>query len=300
MYAVKCFDKARISRSAHSLKQVEKEINALRLCNHPNVVQFHEVLEVDDTVYLVMEYVPHGELFDYILKRGRLSEPEAVYLAKQIVSAVAYMHHAGIVHRDLKPENVLIDDGNRIKIVDFGLSSFYLDKDYTGAESVPMSGKLGVGDPKSQKTIHSSDKYVMLQTQCGSPHYAAPEVLLGQPYYGPAADIWSLGVLLFAMVCGSLPFTAPSIQQLIQKIISGIYRFPQHLSQNIRNLIVNLLRNAPGQRLTIDEVLNHPWFTETPEWTPTVAETNNSSNPKISVEEDRLDADSEIFLQLRT
>lgn len=118
VYAVKCFDKARISKSAHSLRQVEKEINALRLCNHPNIVRFHEVLEVEDTVYLVLEYVPHGELFDYIKRKKLLSEPEAVFLARQISSALLYCHVNGIVHRDVKPENVLIDQWGGVKLVD--------------------------------------------------------------------------------------------------------------------------------------------------------------------------------------
>lgn len=140
VYALKCFDKERISKSAHSLKQVEKEINALRLCNHPNVVQFHEVLEVEDTVYMVMEYIPHGELFDYIKKRGRLPEPEAAYLARQIVDALSYCHRNGIVHRDIKPENILIDEYNNAKLVDFGLATFYVPHDEASGEAAKGKG----------------------------------------------------------------------------------------------------------------------------------------------------------------
>jgi len=262
VWAMKCFDKERISKSAHSLKQVEKEINALRLCNHPNVVQFHEVLEVENTVYLIMEYVPHGELFDYIKSRGRLSEPEAVYLAKQVVSALDYCHRCGIVHRDIKPENVLIDDLNNIKIVDFGLATFYLSSDYSGAESAPL--------PSPEEIDHKpeADNFKQLQTQCGSPHYAAPEVLLGLGYHGPSADIWSLGVMLYAMVTGSLPFTARTIPQLVQKIVSGVYRFAPFMSRNAKHLIGSMLRVNPRDRITMREILEHPWFSETEAWIP--------------------------------
>ena len=262
IWAMKCFDKERISKSAHSLKQVEKEINALRLCNHPNVVHFHEVLEVENTVYLIMEFVPHGELFDYIKSRGRLPEPEAVYLAKQVVSALDYCHRCGIVHRDIKPENVLIDSQNNIKIVDFGLATFYLSSDYTGAESAPLPS------PEEMDSKPAMENFKQLQTQCGSPHYAAPEVLLGLGYHGPSADIWSLGVMLYAMVTGSLPFTARTIPQLVQKIVSGVYRFAPFMSRNAKHLIGSMLRVNPRDRITMAEIIAHPWFSETEAWVP--------------------------------
>ncbi len=268
VYALKCFDKERISKSAHSLKQVEKEINALRLCNHPNVVQFHEVLEVEDTVYLVMELIPHGELFDYIKKRGRLTEPEAAYLAKQIVGALDYCHRNGIVHRDLKPENILIDENNNAKLVDFGLATFYVPHDESSGEAVH-----GESDEA---------KMTLLQTQCGSPHYAAPEVLLGLGYYGPSADVWSLGVLFFAMITGSLPFTARAVPQLVQKIVSGVYKFAPNMSRNARSLVSSMLKVNPKDRLTVKEIMEHPWFTETPAWTPPNAPATSSSSSSSS------------------
>lgn len=238
-----------------------------------------------------MEYVPHGELFDYIIKLGRIPEPEAAYLAKQIISAIAHMHSRGIVHRDIKPENILVDECMQIKIADFGLSSFYIEPEYINqmliqrqkSNAAALSSSSSTTTTKISTTNSASDnsedvsidtnniiqdddinKYkeysVMLYTQCGSPHYAAPEILLGQPYYGPTADIWSFGILLYAMTCGSLPFTANNIQQLIYRIVSGIYCLPSYLSDDIKHLLSNLLCNIPTDRYNIKEIMNHPWF----------------------------------------
>lgn len=262
VFAMKCFDKERISRNSHTLKQVEKEINALRLCSHPSIAKFHEVLEVENSVYLIMEFVPHGELFEYIKAKGRLSEPEAVYMGKQIISALDYCHRAGIAHRDVKPENVLIDERHNIKLVDFGLCSFY-------RESNPIDPAQTLNSPDMASTDGSNQpQNAILNTQCGSPHYAAPEVLLGLGYDGPAADIWSFGVLLYAMVTGSLPFTARLIPQLVQKIVAGVYRMPSFLSPLCKHLLSGILRVNPRDRMTIEEIINHPWWTKTERWVP--------------------------------
>lgn len=259
---MKCFDKERIGRNSHTLKQVEKEINALRLCSHPSIAKFHEVLEVENSVYLIMQYVPHGELFEYIKSKGRLSEPEAVYMGKQIISALDYCHRAGIAHRDVKPENVLIDERHNIKLVDFGLCSFYRE-----VNPIADPGALGNPDINSNDGTNQPQNSI-LNTQCGSPHYAAPEVLLGLGYDGPAADIWSFGVLLYAMVTGSLPFTARHIPQLVQKIVAGVYRMPSFLSPLCKHLLSGILRVNPRDRMTIDEIINHPWWTKTERWVP--------------------------------
>lgn len=266
VFAMKCFDKERISKSAHSLRQVEKEINALRLCHHPNIARFHEVLEVENSVYLVMEFVPHGELFDYIKHKGRLSEPEAAHMARQLLLALSYCHHMGVAHRDVKPENILIDESGNIKLVDFGLCSFYSSADSVGGDN--MDAHL---DPDAEPSRNArDDPGSLLHTQCGSPHYAAPEVLLGVGYHGPSADIWSFGVLLYAMVTGSLPFTARVIPQLVQKIVAGVYRMPAYLSPLLKHLISGILRVNPKDRLSIDDLLNHPWFSKTETWVPEV------------------------------
>jgi serine/threonine protein kinase len=163
--AIKIFDKQSLSKSKHQLLQVEKEINALRTCRHNNIVQYYEVLETETNIYLVMEYLQCGELYDYILSQGHLSEPEAAKLFIQICSALQYCHERGIVHRDLKPENILLTKAESIvKLVDFGLAN-YIDN---------------IADPMAKT----------LRTQCGSPHYASPEILTGHKYSGIQADVW--------------------------------------------------------------------------------------------------------------
>jgi len=219
---------------AHQLAQIEKELNALRVCNHPNIVQFYDVLETESRVYLVMEHLAAGELYDHILQQGRLSEQEAARLFGQVVGAIQHCHQRGIVHRDLKPENILLTGSGDLKLVDFGLANYF--------------------DVRADFATKS------LRTQCGSPHYAAPEILTGQKYSGPLADVWSLGVLLYAMVCGSLPFNARSIPALIKKIVEGRFKLPKFLSPGAQHLIQSILQIAPENRPAIQTILDHPWM----------------------------------------
>ena len=155
---------------------------------------------------MVMEYVPNGELFDYIVSRGRLPPDDARRFFQQVISGVEYLHFKRVVHRDLKPENLLLDNDNNIKIADFGLSNVTVDGDF-------------------------------LKTSCGSPNYAAPEVISGNLYAGPEVDVWSCGVILYALLCVTLPFEDESIPSLFRKIKSGMYSLPSHLSQLSRDLI---------------------------------------------------------------
>lgn len=157
------------------VERVSREIKILKLARHPNIVQLYEIIETPRQLYLITEYVPGGELFDYIVANRRLKEEEACKFFQQIISGIEYLHELGIVHRDMKPENLLLDHAGQIKLVDFGLSNTY-----TGDET--------------------------LRTACGSPCYAAPEMISGEPYHGSKVDVWSCGVILFAMVCGYLPF----------------------------------------------------------------------------------------------
>jgi len=252
-FAVKVFDK-KAHRTEPQLKQVEREINALRLLDHPNIAQFFEVLETGSKVFLVMEYVSGGELYEYIHKTGKLPERDAARLFYQICSAVQHCHNKNIAHRDLKPENILLSEpnpsmassqdglqGRRAKIVDFGLTNF--------------TGKDKYGEPMTQETRDS-----FLKTQCGSPHYAAPEVLQGRDYKGRCVDIWSLGIILYAMMCARLPFHAGTVPQLMRKIVDGHYQIPDHLSPGAKDLILKMLRNKPEQRLTISQVMEHQWI----------------------------------------
>ena len=210
-------------------EKVQREINILHLCTHPHIIRLYEVIDTPTDIFLVNEYVSGGELFDYIVSKGRLSADEARNFFHQIVSGVEYCHFQKIVHRDLKPENLLLDANLNIKIADFGLSNLMRDGDF-------------------------------LRTSCGSPNYAAPEVISGHLYAGPEVDVWSCGVILYALLCGSLPFDDESIPNLFKKIKSGMYSLPSHLSQLARNLIPRMLEVDPMKRITIPEIRQHPWF----------------------------------------
>ena len=210
-------------------EKVQREINILHLCTHPHIIRLYEVIDTPTDIFLVNEYVSGGELFDYIVSKGRLAADEARNFFHQIISGVEYCHFQKIVHRDLKPENLLLDSNLNIKIADFGLSNLMRDGDF-------------------------------LRTSCGSPNYAAPEVISGHLYAGPEVDVWSCGVILYALLCGSLPFDDESIPNLFKKIKSGMYSLPSHLSQLARNLIPRMLEVDPMKRITIPEIRLHPWF----------------------------------------
>lgn len=175
--AIKVLEKEKII-DVHDVERVAREIHILKIVRHPAIVQLYEIIETSKELYLIMEYARGGELFEYIVSRKRVREKDACKFLHQILSGVDYLHKLGICHRDLKPENLLMDDHNNIKIVDFGLSNTY----------------------KPGET---------LQTACGSPCYAAPEMVAGKKYDGLAADMWSCGVIIYAMVCGFLPFEDP-------------------------------------------------------------------------------------------
>jgi len=226
--AVKILNKAKIKQLGMDEK-VQREINILHLCTHPHIIRLYEVVDTPTDIFLVNEYVSGGELFDYIVSKGRLSADEARNFFHQIISGVEYCHFQKIVHRDLKPENLLLDANLNIKIADFGLSNLMRDGDF-------------------------------LRTSCGSPNYAAPEVISGHLYAGPEVDVWSCGVILYALLCGSLPFDDESIPNLFKKIKSGMYSLPTHLSQLARNLIPRMLEVDPMKRITIPEIRLHPWF----------------------------------------
>jgi 5'-AMP-activated protein kinase catalytic alpha subunit len=226
--AVKILNKAKIKQLGMEEK-VHREINILHLCTHPHIIRLYEVVDTPTDIFLVNEYVSGGELFDYIVSKGRLSADEARSFFHQIISGVEYCHFQKIVHRDLKPENLLLDANLNIKIADFGLSNLMRDGDF-------------------------------LRTSCGSPNYAAPEVISGHLYAGPEVDVWSCGVILYALLCGSLPFDDESIPNLFKKIKSGMYALPTHLSQLAKNLIPRMLEVDPMKRITIPEIRLHPWF----------------------------------------
>ena len=229
--AVKILEKDKIVDD-DARQRLVNEIAILQRVQHNNLVQLLEVIDEGDRIYLVTEYVGGGELFAYIVQKGRLEESEASRLFAQMVAAVDSIHRQLVIHRDLKPENVLLDANGDIKVIDFGLGTL----------------------------LNYSDE--VLTVACGSPHYAAPEMLLGGGYLGQRADMWSLGVCLYAMVCGCLPFDEPEMEVLYDRIIAGEYDFSPapNLSHAAKDMITGLLRSPPEERMTAREVLSHKWM----------------------------------------
>ncbi|XP_022246120.1 maternal embryonic leucine zipper kinase-like, partial [Limulus polyphemus] len=228
--AIKIMDKRLLGED---LPRVKLEIEALKELSHQHICKLYQKIEIENKIFLILEYCPGGELFDYIVERDRLEEKEARVFFRQIVSAVAYIHNKGYAHRDLKPENLLLDDEQNLKLIDFGLCA----------------------RPKGGMETH-------LETCCGSPAYAAPELISGQEYLGNEADIWSLGVLLFALLCGYLPFDDDNVSTLYKKIQNGEYECPFWLSQKSKQLLHRLLQVNPKHRITVTELLTDPWLME--------------------------------------
>nr|KAJ0207850.1 hypothetical protein LSAT_V11C500236580 [Lactuca sativa] len=290
--AVKILNRRKL-KNPEMEEKVRREIKICRLFVHPHIIRLYEVIETPLDIYVVMEYVKSGELFDYIVEKGRLHENEARKIFQQIISGVEYCHRNMVVHRDLKPENILLDSRGNVKVADFGLSNIMRDGHF-------------------------------LKTSCGSPNYAAPEVVIkfasrvwlakemewngvsndtlespipvpwdpqtkthpkflilikniycynrilklvpfmqvvsGKLYAGSEVDVWSCGVILYALLCGTLPFDDENIPNLFKKIKSGIYTLPSHLSAGARDLIPRMLVVDPVKRITIAELRQHPWF----------------------------------------
>lgn len=203
----------------------------MKLLNHPHIVKLYEVIDTPDELYLIMEYVKGGEIFDYLVAHGKMKEDVAKKHFIQIVAAVDHCHKLKIIHRDLKAENILLDDKMNVKVADFGFSTQFRD------------------DSK-------------LNTWCGSPPYACPELYIGQEYVGPEVDIWSLGVILFVLVCGSLPFDGSSLPKLRAKILSGKFKVPYHMSRECESLIRKMIVVEPTQRISLSALKEDPWLNE--------------------------------------
>uniref|UniRef100_A0A914WZX7 non-specific serine/threonine protein kinase n=1 Tax=Plectus sambesii TaxID=2011161 RepID=A0A914WZX7_9BILA len=216
-------------KSLDVVGKIRREIQNLSLFRHPHIIRLYQVISTPTDIFMIMEYVCGGELFDYIVKHGRLKTPEARRFFQQIISGVDYCHRHMVVHRDLKPENLLLDEKNNVKIADFGLSNIMTDGDF-------------------------------LRTSCGSPNYAAPEVISGKLYAGPEVDVWSCGVILYALLCGTLPFDDEHVPTLFRKIKSGIFPIPDYLEKPVVNLLLHMLQVDPMKRATIKEVIQHEWF----------------------------------------
>ncbi|CAH1794040.1 unnamed protein product, partial [Owenia fusiformis] len=226
--AIKIMDKKSLG---DDLPRVKVEIDAMKEMNHQHICRLYQVVETDDKFFMVLEYCPGGELFDYIVAKDKLSEDEARSFFRQIVSSVAYMHKTGYAHRDLKPENLLLDEDQNLKLIDFGLCA---------------KPKGGIDH--------------QLFTCCGSPAYAAPELIAGKEYQGNEADLWSMGILLYALLCGFLPFDDENIASLYKKIASGRYDLPSWLSKESIQILDALLQVDPKRRITVQQLLTHPWL----------------------------------------
>ncbi|XP_022058822.1 NUAK family SNF1-like kinase 2 [Acanthochromis polyacanthus] len=227
LVAVKSIRKEKI-KDEQDLVHIRREIEIMSSLCHPHIITIYEVFENKDKIVIVMEYASRGDLYDYICDKRNISEREARHFFRQIVSAVHYCHQNGIVHRDLKLENILLDGNGNVKIADFGLSNLYQNDEY-------------------------------LQTFCGSPLYASPEIVNGRPYRGPEVDTWSLGVLLYTLVHGTMPFDGNSHKILVQQISTGNYRKPNNPSDAC-GLIRWMLMVNPERRATIEEIAGHWWL----------------------------------------
>ena len=226
-YAIKIINKEQIKKKMKN--KIFRENEVITKFNHINVIFVYQIIEDSDNYYIIMEYCKRGELFDYIVDHERLTEDEAAIFFYQLINGVEYIHSKGIAHRDLKPENLLLTKDKILKIIDFGLS-------------------------------HEFDGIDLLKTKCGSPSYASPEILRGKPYDGFKSDIWCCGIILYAMVCGYLPFDGDTNKILFKNILKCEPEIPEHLNNVTQDLIVRILTSDPDMRITIDEIKRHRFY----------------------------------------
>jgi serine/threonine protein kinase len=228
--AIKVIKKEKLKKE-RLMKQIKREVSVMRLVRHPHIVELKEVMANKAKVFMVVEYVKGGELFAKVAK-GKMEENIARKYFQQLISAVDFCHSRGVTHRDLKPENLLLDENEDLKVSDFGLSAL----------------------PDQRR----SDG--MLLTPCGTPAYVAPEVLKKIGYDGSKADIWSCGVILFALLCGYLPFQGENVMRIYSKSFKADYVLPEWISPGAKKLISNLLVVDPEKRFSIPDIMKDPWF----------------------------------------
>ena len=230
--AIKIFDKGKIKKEKEQ-EYIEREISILKKLNHYNIIKLYNIIHTDNFIFLIQEYVPNGELLHFLESKENinLTEKDICKIYQQIISGIEYLHEVGIAHRDLKLENILLNFKNDIKIIDFGLSNKY-----------------------------NKDNEELLQSSCGSPCYAAPEMIKGAKYHGVDTDIWSSGIILYLMLCKTFPFNDKNNSKLYQKILSGKFNLPSYLSNEAKDLLSKLLKVNPNERIKLNEIKKHPWF----------------------------------------
>ncbi|XP_047330842.1 CBL-interacting serine/threonine-protein kinase 23-like [Impatiens glandulifera] len=229
--AIKILDKEKVLKH-NMIEQIKREISTMKLIRHPNVIRMYEVMASKAKIYIVLEFVTGGELFDKVASKGRLKEDEARKYFQQLINAVDYCHSRGVYHRDLKPENLLLDTNGILKVSDFGLSAL--------PQQLREDG--------------------LLHTTCGTPNYVAPEVIHNKGYDGAKADLWSCGVILFVLMAGYLPFEDPNLVVLYKKISKSDFNCPPWVSASAKKLIKRMLDPNPVTRITFAGVIENDWF----------------------------------------
>lgn len=274
LVALKLIRKTLLRAKPHLLQKIRREIAIMKLvasnCRHIHrqhslpaaprprvgIMNLIDVYDTDTSIVLVLDYCQGGELFDHLIQNGHLPEPHVRDFFQQLVHALQFCHNRGVCHRDIKPENVLLTADGRLKLADFGMATLLTP----GA---------------------------LMETSCGSPQYCAPEVLLAEVYEGCAADVWSLGVILFAMTTGGLPFDDDNFQRLISKIQSGAFYIPPDVPAPLAELIQSMLVVDPAQRITLDQIKRLDWFNATPCRTDVYKDDSASAQAMFAAFDDR-------------
>ena len=253
--AIKILEKTRIAKKEDK-DRINREILIMKKVNHYNIARLYQIVENKFTIYLIQEYIQGKEFMDYLTKNGKLNETEACKFYHQIISALEYIHQCGIAHRDFKPENILLTNNNILKIIDFGLGNFYKNNQ-------------------------------LLKTSCGSPCYCPPEMIKEESYNGALSDIWSSGIILYLMLCGNLPFYHEQNDIMFNKILSGKFDLPKHLSNNAKDILKKILEVDPKKRMKFEEIKSHPWFN--------IIDKNYLMHKGINVNEDIIPVDEGII-----